>query len=89
MAQTLEVGNTAIDDTESQTKTLRGALDKVKETKQFTIDAKGVLTTMGRRAPIHKICIYSIIILLLDSIVVLILVNVGLFKQKNNDDNKN
>lgn len=45
------------------------ARDKVKETKEFTVDAKGILVMMGRRAIIHKICVIFTILALLAAII--------------------
>ena len=64
VAQTEQIGNTVIADMENQKETLLDAQDKVKETRQFTLDAKLVLRSMGTRAVIHKICIISTIIIL-------------------------
>lgn len=62
--QTEQIGSTIISDMENQKETLVSAQEKVQETKQFTLDAKVVLRTMGTRAVMHKICIIFTIIIL-------------------------
>lgn len=62
--QTEQIGNTILTDMENQKETLMSAQDKVKETRQFTTDAKGILRMMGNRAFMHKICIWFTIIFL-------------------------
>lgn len=71
LAQTEQIGNTILTDMESQKETLQGASEKVKETKQFTLDAKGILRTMGNRAVMHKCCVYFTILILAAVIIVI------------------
>ena len=72
VAQTEGVGNVIIDDLALQKETLYGAKGKVEETKQFTLDAKGILKMMGRRAILHKIIMVFIILFLFAMICVVI-----------------
>jgi vesicle transport through interaction with t-SNAREs protein 1 len=65
IGQTEQIGNTIMTDLESQKETLQGASRNVQETKQFTMDARGVLKDMGRRAIMHKLCCLLVIIVLL------------------------
>jgi vesicle transport through interaction with t-SNAREs protein 1 len=65
IGQTEQVGNTIITDLESQKETLQDASKKVQETKQFTVDARGVLKDMTRRALMHKLACLLVIITLL------------------------
>lgn len=64
LAETEAIGNNIIVDLESQKESLKTANSNVQETKQFTVDAKGILTMMGRRAVIHNVIMILIIILL-------------------------
>jgi vesicle transport through interaction with t-SNAREs 1 len=64
LAETEAIGNNIIVDLESQKESLKAANSNVQETKQYTVDAKGILTTMGRRAVIHNVIMILIIILL-------------------------
>lgn len=57
IAQTENVGNTVIQDLTNQKEKLLDAREKVKETKNFTTEARRVLRVMGNRAVMHKICI--------------------------------
>jgi hypothetical protein len=45
------------------------ARDKVKDTKDVTVDAKNILRMMGNRAVIHKICVIFTILVLLAAII--------------------
>ena len=72
IAQTEETGNVIMSDLGQQKETLQGAQSKVQETKQFTIDAKGVLQLMGRRAIIHNLLMMFIILVLFGVICVII-----------------
>ncbi|CAE7843118.1 VTI12, partial [Symbiodinium microadriaticum] len=72
IAQTEETGNVIMTDLGQQKETLQGAQSKVQETKQFTIDAKGVLQVMGRRAIIHNLLMMFIILVLFGVICVII-----------------
>jgi vesicle transport through interaction with t-SNAREs 1 len=84
LAQTEQVGNTIISDMENQKETLVSASDKVKETRQFTVDAKRVLSMMGRRAVMHKICVGFTILVLFAGICVIIYFG---FLKKNLNNN--
>jgi hypothetical protein len=72
IAQTEETGNVIMTDLGTQKETLRSAQSKVQETKQFTIDAKGVLQLMGRRAIMHNLLMMFIILVLFGVICVII-----------------
>lgn len=69
VAQTEGIGNTIISDLEGQREQLTDAQTKVEETKQYTVDAKQVLKDMHRRAIIHKVLVYVIIVILFGVIV--------------------
>lgn len=71
LAETEAIGNNIIVDLESQKDSLKQANSNVQETKQYTVDAKGILTTMGRRAVIHNIIMTFIIIILFGVICVI------------------
>jgi vesicle transport through interaction with t-SNAREs protein 1 len=62
LANTQQIGDTVLTDLETQKETLMDARNKVKETKDFTSEARRVLRMMGNRAIIHKICVVLIII---------------------------
>ena len=64
IAQTEAIGTTIITDLESQKDSLKAAQSNVQETKQYTVDAKGILISMGRRAVIHNIIMMLIIFIL-------------------------
>lgn len=68
VSQTENIGNTILTDLETQKETLVGATEKVKDTKEYTVDAKRILRMMGHRAVIHKICIMFTILALLGAI---------------------
>ena len=72
IAQTEETGNVIMSDLGQQKETLQGAQSRVQETKQFTMDAKGVLQMMGRRAIIHNLLMMFIILVLFGVICVII-----------------
>lgn len=61
---TEHIGNTVLTDLESQKEKLEHAQTKVKETKEFTYDAKSILQSMGTKAMMHKICIIFTIVIL-------------------------
>lgn len=67
--RTEAIGDTIITDLEGQKEMLVDARDKVKETKQFTLDAKGILRMMGNRALMHKACVMLTIVLLFGAII--------------------
>lgn len=69
LANTEEVGSKIITDMGSQKEQLLSAQSKVKETRQFTLDAKTVLRAMGNRAIMHKVCVVFTIIVLAGAIV--------------------
>lgn len=69
IAQTEKVGDNVLADLENQKETLMDARDKVKETKDFTTEARRVLKTMGNRAILHKICVMFTIVALLGAII--------------------
>lgn len=62
VAQTETIGNTVLTDLGSQKEKLVDAREKVKETKNFTTEARRVLKMMGNRAIMHKIFIFLLII---------------------------
>lgn len=62
IAQAENTGNVIITDMESQKELLTDARTKVKETKDFTVEARRVLKSMGNRAIMHKICVMLTII---------------------------
>jgi vesicle transport through interaction with t-SNAREs protein 1 len=64
IAQTEVVGQTIMTDLEGQKETLQGAQSNVQETKQYTEDAKSVLTLMYRRAIMHNAGMMLIIVIL-------------------------
>ena len=64
LANTQQVGDTVLTDLETQKETLMDARNKVKETKDFTSEARRVLRMMGNRAIIHKMCVIFTIIAL-------------------------
>jgi hypothetical protein len=72
IAQTEEIGGVIITDLEGQRGQLLTAQSKVQETKQFTVDARGVLRSMGRRAVVHNLCMMFIILILFGVICVII-----------------
>ena len=72
VAQTQEVGGVILTDLESQREQLDDAHDKVKDTKQYTVDAKGVLRSMYTRAIVHKVLVYFTIVVLFGVIIVII-----------------
>ena len=57
-------GNTIITDMENQKELLTDARTKVKETKDFTTEARRVLRSMGNRAILHKLCVMFTILVL-------------------------
>lgn len=69
VGQTEDIGDTIIGDMNRQKEHLTDARDKVKETKEFTVDAKSILRSMGHRAIIHKICVIFTILILLGAII--------------------
>jgi vesicle transport through interaction with t-SNAREs 1 len=71
LAETEAIGNGIIVDLESQKESLKAANSNVKETKQYTVDAKVILTTMGRRAVIHNTIMAFIILILFGVICVI------------------
>lgn len=71
IAQTEAIGGTIISDLENQKESLKSAQANVQETKQYTVDAKGILKTMGRRAVIHNVLMMFIIIVLFGVICVI------------------
>jgi vesicle transport through interaction with t-SNAREs 1 len=72
IAQTEQVGDTIITDLESQKESLKSSQAKVQQTQQYTVDAQGVLRTMGRRAVIHNILMMLIIFVLFGVICVIV-----------------
>lgn len=72
VAQTQEVGNVILTDLESQREQLEDAHGKVKDTKQITLDAKGMLRMMYNRAIIHKVLTYLTIVILFGVICIMI-----------------
>lgn len=72
VAQTQDVGNVILTDLESQREQLEDAHGKVKDTKQYTLDAKGMLKMMHNRAIIHKVLVYLTIFILFGVIIVMI-----------------
>jgi vesicle transport through interaction with t-SNAREs protein 1 len=65
IANTEKVGTTIITDMESQKETLKGAQEKVQETRSITGEARKILKQMGNRAIMHKICVgFTIVVLL-------------------------
>jgi vesicle transport through interaction with t-SNAREs 1 len=82
VAQTQDVGNVILTDLESQREQLEDAHGKVKDTKQYTLDAKGMLRMMHNRAVLHKILVYVTIVVLFGIIVVMIYF--GFIKKNNN-----
>jgi len=71
-AQTSQIGNVIMTDMESQREQLEDAHSRVKETQQYTMDAKGVLKMIYTRAVVHKICVYFTIVLLFSLIIIVI-----------------
>lgn len=69
VATTENIGNTVIQDLGSQREKLVDAKEKVKETKNFTTEARRVLKIMGNRAIMHKICVALTIVGLAAAIV--------------------
>lgn len=82
-AQTSQIGNVIISDMEAQREQLEDAHEKVKETKQYTFDAKGVLKMIYTRAVVHKICVYFTIALLFSLIIIVIYY--GFLKSSNSN----
>lgn len=69
LANTHAIGDTVMSDLERQKETLVDASQKVKETKDFTSEARRVLRMMGNRAIMHKICVAFTIVILAAAIV--------------------
>jgi vesicle transport through interaction with t-SNAREs protein 1 len=69
IAQTENIGNAVITDLSTQKEKLVDAREKVKETKDFTTEARRVLRMMGNRAIMHKICVAFTIVALGGAIV--------------------
>lgn len=69
IAQSEKIGDTIITDMENQKETLKDAHTKVKETKDFTTEARRILRQMGNRAILWKIFCYLLIIGLFAAIV--------------------
>jgi vesicle transport through interaction with t-SNAREs protein 1 len=69
ISQTEKVGETIMTDMENQKEKLMDAKQKVKETRDFTSDARRVLRRMGHRAVLHKIFVYMTILGLAAAIV--------------------
>lgn len=80
VAQTENIGTTIITDLEGQKEQLMGAHDKVKETRQFTLDAKHILRIMGNRAIMHKCCVMFTMFALL--VVIGVIIYYGFLKDK-------
>jgi vesicle transport through interaction with t-SNAREs protein 1 len=70
IAHTEQTGNEVISDLEAQREKLVGANEYIKDTQQFTTDAKTILRNMGTRAFLQKIGVIFIIIALFAIIVV-------------------
>ncbi len=68
IAQAENTGNVILSDMESQKELLTDAKGKVKETKDFTVEARRVLKSMGNRAIMHKICVIFTVIALAGAI---------------------
>lgn len=81
LAQTEQIGVTIINDMEGQKETLINAQGKVKETREYTMDAKQILRTMGNRAVMHKCCVMITIIILFA--VICVIIYYGFIKSKN------
>lgn len=64
IAETEGIGNEIIGDMENQKEQLQGAVSNVQQTRHFTLDAKSMLRSMGRRAVLHKILVYLTILIL-------------------------
>jgi vesicle transport through interaction with t-SNAREs protein 1 len=69
ISQTEKVGETIMTDMENQKEKLMDATQKVKETRDFTSDARRVLRRMGHRAVLHKIFVYMTVLGLAAAIV--------------------
>lgn len=69
IANAENTGNTIITDMENQKELLTDARGKVKETKDFTSEARRVLRSMGNRAIMHKLCVMFTIVVLAGAIV--------------------
>ncbi len=80
VAQTENIGTTIITDLEGQKEQLMGAHEKVKETRQFTLDAKNILRIMGNRAIMHKCCVMFTMFALL--VVIGVIIYYGFLKDK-------
>lgn len=72
LAQTEQIGGNILTNMEGQRETLMDAHAKVKETREFTLDARQVLRMMGTRAVMHKCFVMFTIIALLGVIGVII-----------------
>lgn len=70
VARTEQTGFVIMDDLENQRDKLTGANAYVKDTKQYTIDARKILKNMGQRAVLQKLGMYLLIVALLAIIVV-------------------
>eukprot|EP00753_Platysulcus_tardus_P014192 PLAT4191.1.p1 GENE.PLAT4191.1~~PLAT4191.1.p1 ORF type:complete len:292 (-),score=99.24 PLAT4191.1:96-875(-) len=75
IAETTEIGAAILDDMHGQRETLLRSHARVKETRDYTSRAQGVLRRMARRAVTNKIILWCVIILLLAAIVGVIYVN--------------
>jgi hypothetical protein len=62
IAQAENTGNVILTDMESQKELLTDAHGKVKETRDFTVEARRVLRSMGNRAIMHKLCVMLTIV---------------------------
>ncbi|RYG65957.1 hypothetical protein EON64_10840 [archaeon] len=69
VAQTETIGSAVITDLQSQKEKLVDAREKVKETRDFTTEARRVLRMMGNRAIMHKVCVAFTIVGLAAAIV--------------------
>ena len=66
--ETHQIGDAIISDMENQKEKLIDSREKVKETKQYTTDAKRILRMMGNRAIMHKCFVMFLIVALLGGI---------------------
>lgn len=86
VAQTEDIGNTILTDLENQKDTLIGAQAKVTQTKEYTVEAKGILNSMGKRACMQKVCLFMTIIVLAAAIGVILYF--GFINNKNQGNNR-
>lgn len=84
VADSEQIGSKTMDEMRTQREILEGAKSNVQDTKNFTVDAKGVLKDIARRALIHKIiCLFIILVLL---ILIGVTVYYGIYKKNEDKD---